>query len=114
MFYYYRFQHSLGVAHLAQNYALHFQQQKPDLVDKKDIICVTLAGLCHDLGHGPFSHMFEDFLKKTGTTWHHETMSIKMFDYLIKDNNIMAVFKENDPPLDEGDVLFIKEMIAGN
>jgi HD superfamily phosphohydrolase len=94
-------------------FVLHLRQQKPELVDEKDVICVTLAGLCHDLGHGPFSHMYEDFLRKAGTDWHHETMSIKMLDYLIQDNNIMNVFMENDPALDGRDILFIKEMIAG-
>ena len=88
-----RFQHSLGVAHLAEKFAQHLQKENPELVDDKDILCVMLAGLCHDLGHGPFSHMWEDFLRKAGVEWHHETMSILMLDHLIEDNNLVTILQ---------------------
>jgi HD superfamily phosphohydrolase len=26
-------------------------------------LCLEIAGLCHDLGHGPLSHTWEKFLK---------------------------------------------------
>ena len=35
--------------------------------DKLKISC--MSGLCHDLGHGPFSHVFDgEFLKRSGIT----------------------------------------------
>ena len=34
-----------------------------------------------------------------------------MFDYLIEDNNLQQVFKEND--IQEEDLVFIKELIYG-
>jgi HD superfamily phosphohydrolase len=107
-----RFQHSLGVAHLAFEFASSLRKQHPDLVDEKDVLCVMLAGLCHDLGHGPFSHLWEFFVREAGKEWHHETSSVQMFDHLIAENNLMPIFAR-EAGLDKKDVLFIKELIAG-
>ena len=46
-----RFQHSLGVGHLAYKLAEKLRKENPDKMDEKDSICVMLAGLCHDLGN---------------------------------------------------------------
>jgi len=94
-----RFEHSLGVAHLAYRFATqlwHAQPQELE-IDRGDIRVVGLAGLCHDLGHGPFSHVFDrEFLRRKGIThWEHEEMSAKMLDHIIDENHI-DVFSEND------------------
>lgn len=49
-----RFEHSLGVAHLAQKFATHlYNVQRAELeIERRDLRLVELAGLCHDLGHG--------------------------------------------------------------
>ena len=46
-----------------------------------------LAGLCHDLGHGPFSHLFESVvhaLPGDHKDWSHEKASTWMFDRIAE------------------------------
>lgn len=108
-----RFQHSLGVGHLAAKFALALRDQKPDLVDQKDVDCVMIAGLCHDLGHGPWSHFWEGYIKfvNKGEDMHHEDLSIQMLDRLLDVNNLRPKLLAYG--IDETDILFIKELIAG-
>ncbi|KAI0041582.1 HD-domain/PDEase-like protein [Auriscalpium vulgare] len=104
-----RFEHSLGVAHLARQMALHLQQAQPELgITDRDVRCVELAGLCHDLGHGPWSHVWDStFIPRAlkGKEWHHEHASEMMFDDMIRE------YKLDFPAVD---VLFIKALIAGD
>ncbi|KAG8339286.1 hypothetical protein TRVL_09885 [Trypanosoma vivax] len=56
-----RFEHSIGVAYMAQHILLSIRRRQPDLGIGEDDICkAMLAGLLHDVGHEPFSHIFED------------------------------------------------------
>jgi uncharacterized protein len=57
-----RFEHSLGVMHITSQagHALH----EKGILKLDDIENLRLAGLLHDIGHGPFSHLFEEVIQQ--------------------------------------------------
>ena len=57
-----RFEHSLGVMHIASQAGQALNEK--GLLAKDDIEILRLAGLLHDIGHGPFSHLFEEIIQQ--------------------------------------------------
>jgi HD superfamily phosphohydrolase len=57
-----RFEHSLGVMHIASQAGEALSEK--GILEKDDIKILRLAGLLHDIGHGPFSHLFEEIIQK--------------------------------------------------
>ena len=56
----------VGVAYLARSMATHLQKSQPKLgITDRDVECVEIAGLCHDLGHGPWSHVWDGLFMPT-------------------------------------------------
>uniref|UniRef100_A0A9J8CDE6 HD domain-containing protein n=1 Tax=Cyprinus carpio carpio TaxID=630221 RepID=A0A9J8CDE6_CYPCA len=123
-----RFEHSLGVAYLAGRLVKILHDNQPELkITKQDFLCVQIAGLCHDLGHGPFSHVFDCLVipeaKKIKhrrglpddipEKWKHEQMSIQMFDDIVKSMKAENEDVLKEYGLDDKDVTFIKELIEG-
>uniref|UniRef100_A0A8C6NS54 Deoxynucleoside triphosphate triphosphohydrolase SAMHD1 n=1 Tax=Nothobranchius furzeri TaxID=105023 RepID=A0A8C6NS54_NOTFU len=111
-----RFEHSIGVGYLAGQLVQALNERQPELlISRRDILCVQIAGLCHDLGHGPFSHMFDGMFMpraRPQLNWKHETASVAMFDHLVEVNNLKPVMEEHGLVMPE-DLDFIKEQIAG-
>ena len=105
-----RFEHSLGVSHIAENYVETLLKNSPKIESyKKEYkFCIKMAGLFHDLGHGPFSHVFDgEFMKRRcpDLKFTHEQMSLKMLDYMIDDNNI---------DIEQDHVQFVKDLIMAS
>ena len=58
-----RFEHSLGVMHIAGQ-AGQALSEKGIFKSDDDVKILRLAGLLHDIGHGPFSHLFEEIIQE--------------------------------------------------
>ncbi len=89
-----RFQHSLGVMHLAGIFSTHIislalryhekslEGYEPDTL----VEAVRVAGLLHDIGHGPFSHAFEETILsnselKKKNLGDHERLGLLLIEY---------------------------------
>jgi len=85
-----RFEHSLGTAYLGKTLLETIRSKQPELgITEQDVEDVEIAGLCHDLGHGPFSHLFDDvYLKERDLDGHpfrhHEERSIEILRRMIE------------------------------
>lgn len=121
-----RFEHCIGTAYLAGEFCRilkrnHELDNKSDgggielNITDRDILCVEMAGLCHDLGHGPFSHMFDNrFLQEYDRDWKHEDQSCKMMRHLLDEGNMIRNYDEtDDQKFSEKEIKFIEEMING-
>uniref|UniRef100_A0A8C1J8I0 HD domain-containing protein n=1 Tax=Cyprinus carpio TaxID=7962 RepID=A0A8C1J8I0_CYPCA len=113
-----RFEHSLGVAYLAGCLVKTLDINQPELnITPGDMLCVQIAGLCHDLGHGPLSHLFDGkFIASTRPgkfkSFSHEKGSIDLFRNLVEDNGLREEMENYG--LNPGeDLRFIEELIMG-
>lgn len=107
-----RFEHSLGTMFLASrvfdavtrvdNVTDDVRAQLPMLLQDGQLAywrqVVRMAGLCHDLGHLPFSHAAEDDLLPEG--WSHERISWN----LVLSEEMGALWQNMTPPLRAEDV----------
>ncbi|HME19628.1 MAG TPA: HD domain-containing protein [Nitrososphaerales archaeon] len=111
-----RFEHVIGTMHLAGEVAESLSSDSG--LAKDQVQEIRLAALLHDVGHGPFSHMYEEVLgEKSGTT--HEDISqrivrettvgdiLERHGFSAKKMSSFAVGKQSNRPR------FMNEIIAG-
>ena len=94
-----RFSHSLGVYEIVRRMVTEIKSLSVEL-SEYDKICVMLAGLLHDVGHGPFSHAFEHVTKHS-----HEDYTAKI---ILGKTELNQVLTELSPKLPEDIVSIIE------
>jgi len=123
-----RFEHSIGTYHLASKILdqintnsdkLHISQCLSKIPELSDFSLspfnselIKIAALCHDLGHGPFSHVFDDVFipeltKKRVSSYlfTHENRSCALLEKIIKENDIL------NKSLSQNNIDFMKSLI---
>lgn len=110
-----RFEHSLGTMHIA-GYAGESLLRKGFIDSEDDVQELRLAALLHDIGHGPFSHLFEEVLvSKCGMT--HEDVGKKVIlESEIRDILDRHGFSPSDVcklSFGESRLSFLNEIIVG-
>ena len=86
-----RFSHSLGVYEIVRRMVTEVKSLCIELTEYEKV-CVMLAGLLHDVGHGPFSHAFEHV-----TNHSHEEYTAKIILGNTELNAILRAVSEKLP-----------------
>ncbi len=87
-----RFEHSLGVSHLAKILVTSLQKNQPELeITDNEIELIQIAALIHDIGHGPFSHLYD---YEFSPDYHHEKRGQNMLCEMVGKYNLPFTEKE--------------------
>ena len=86
-----RFFHSLGVYEIVRRMVTEIKSLCVELTEYEKV-CVMLAGLLHDVGHGPFSHAFEHV-----TNHSHEEYTAKIILGNTELNSILRAVSKKLP-----------------
>lgn len=99
-----RFEHSIGTCYLAGQLIKQLKSNQHELnILDSDVELIMIAGLVHDIGHGPLSHLFDDIVIKEESKYkHHEFRSGLILEKIVKTYNIN---------LSDDDIIKIKEYI---
>lgn len=116
-----RFQHCIGVAHLALEFGQAIKSKDPNIISDHHILLLCLAGLCHDLGHCAYSHLYDNYIipmfnKDQLVTDDDFIECHEQASYLILKRIWKRVSALNEPVtgLQESDIKIIGKMILGS
>lgn len=91
-----RFAHSLGVSHLAGLMMETLQKNQPRLlIGPREIEITRIAALLHDLGHGPFSHLYDEYIR-TNEENDHEKRGCLLFREMVSKYDLPIEEREVD------------------
>ena len=101
-----RFAHAVGVYHTARRLIEVIRRRHEEPPDRERERVALLAALLHDIGHGPFSHVFEHTAQDVGSTKRHEDWGAKIIQ---GDTQVNRVLREVDDRLPERISALLKE-----
>lgn len=101
-----RFAHAIGVYHTARHLIEVIRRRQDGTYDPERARVVLLAALLHDIGHGPFSHVFEQSARAADLTKSHEDWGAEIVQ---GDTEVNQVLKEVDKTLPENVSALLKE-----
>lgn len=100
-----RYVHCIGVYHLTGKYLDKLLKNSPHVsLHPRIYELITIAGLVHDIGHGPFSHIFDNYLLDELKLPHHEERGQEIFKQVVKKYNL---------PINPHEVDFIISLMVG-
>jgi HD superfamily phosphohydrolase len=111
-----RFEHSLGTMHVA-GYAGESLLRKGFIDNEDNLQELRLAALLHDVGHGPFSHLFEEVLESKCKMTHEDIGKKVILESEIGDVLSRHGFTPSDIcrlSFGESKSSFLNEIIAGS
>jgi uncharacterized protein len=112
-----RFEHVVGTMHVAGQIAESLSRRSD--MDADQIQEVRIAALLHDVGHGPFSHMYEEVLSESDVTSHEDIsqrviMGTSIRDILGRNGFSSRKMSEFAVGREKAKPPFMNEIIAGS